>query len=163
MTTATHKTLNAAEVKQVAKELKIKDWWNKKRAILVAEIAEVKGWSDEKPEIIEFLLAGGEITKCPTPEFPAPKVTREDQAMLATEKRKPRKRPAKKSAGAKKPTKKAESTEGMITLAQICEEMGVEGRIARRKLRGSEIKKPGTTWAWPEGDEGISEVKDLLK
>lgn len=157
------KQLNAAEVKQVAKELKIKDWWNKKRDVLVAEIAEVKGWSSEKTEIIEFLLAGGEITKCPAPEFPAPRPNREDQAMLTPEKRKPRKRPTKKSETLEKKSKKTESTEGRVTLSQICEELGVEGRIARRKLRGSKIEKPGSTWAWPEGDESIEEVKDLLK
>ena len=158
------KNLNAAEVKQVAKELKIKNWWNKKRADLVTEIAEVKGWSHETPEIIEFLLAGGEIKQCPASEFPLPKPEKETSAMVAQdkpEKKKPRRRPAKK---AKATTEKSrQPQEGMTTLADICKELGVEGRIARRKLRTAKFEQPGATWAWEEGSKEIDEVKELLK
>lgn len=155
------KNLNAAEVKQIAKELKVKDWWNKKRADLVAEIAEIKGWSHEAPEIIEFLLAGGEIKQCPASEFPLPKPEKETSAMVATEK-KPRRRPAKK-VKATTEKKSRQPQEGMVSLSDICTELGVEGRIARRKLRTAKFEKPGATWAWAEGSKEIEEVKDLLK
>lgn len=157
--------LNAAQVKQIAKELKVKNWWTKKRADLVTEIAEIKGWSNETPEIIEFLLAGGEIQKCPASEFPLPKPEKETSAMIAQdkpEKKKPRKRPAKKTAE-KKTAKKKQPQEGMVTLPDLCKELGVEGRIARRKLRTAKFEKPGSTWAWEEGAKEIDEVKELLK
>lgn len=156
---ASPKRLNAAEVKKVAKELKVKDWWNKKRDVLVAEISELKGWSHEKPEVIEYFLAGGKITKCEPAAAPATKVTKETQAMVKPTRRKP----TKKSTKVKGESKPRTPVEGMVTLAAICEELGVESRIARRKLRGSDIEKPAGSWAWEEGSKEIQKVKDLLK
>ena len=154
------KTLNASEIKAIAKELKVKNWWNKKRQVLVEEIAAIKGWENEKPEIIEFLLAGGEIEALPEAPQPVPKNSREDSAGgKAPQKKKPRK--AKKNKEKKK--EKTQKDENLVTLKGICEELGVEGRIARRKLRGSDIEKPEGQWAWPVGHEDIDRVKELIK
>lgn len=162
------KKLNAAEVKQVAKSLKVKNWWNKKRDDLVAEIAAIKGWTQEKPEVIEYLLSGGEIKKGKDPKLPGVKPETEKSAGK-------RRRPVKTSARVRKekgqdaegaitkPRKKVKrDTSNLVTIQQICEELGVVGRIARRKLRGSDIKKPGSAWEWETGHEDIEKVKSLL-
>jgi hypothetical protein len=46
------KEMNSTEVKAIAKELKIKDWWNKKKDILIAEIEAIQKAQEEakKPE-----------------------------------------------------------------------------------------------------------------
>jgi hypothetical protein len=155
--------LNAAQVKKIAKELTIKNWWTKKRADLVIEIAAIKGWAAESAETIEFLLSGGTITQCEAAPIPAPKHTKEDQAFQVTEKpAKKRRKPSTKKPTDKKPAKvklvKSE-VEG-ISLANLCTELSVEPRIARRKLRNAKFVKPATGWFFPTDE--IQSVKDLL-
>lgn len=168
------KNLNAAQTKELAKSLKIKNWWTKKRAELFAEIVELKGWTNEPTEVQEFLVAGGEIKKGPDVGTPAIKVPRESSATLLTEdndkwknKNKKRRKPSKKSDKKTSKKSKKESTvkdkSGLVTLSNICIELGVEGRIARRKLRNSEIKKPGSQWEWEKGHKDIDTIKALLK
>ena len=75
------------------------------------------------------------------------------------------KKEAKKPRKVKKTHEKTpkKSIEGHVTLKDICDELDVEGRIARRKLRTSDIEKPEGSWSWPEGHEDIERVKELLK
>lgn len=144
----------AKELRTMAKELGIKRWHQlNKREELVAAIAEKNGWSNEKPEVIEFLVNGGKIERLPGFEGVKPKPVKEDREMQTIEK--PRRTPRKV---AKKPAEKT-----TVTLQSICEELGVEGRIARRKLRNSDIPKPGPQWEWSKGHEDIEKVKELLK
>lgn len=141
--------LTAAQVKQIAKELKVKNWWNMKRADLVAAIAEIKGWTNHTPENLEFLLAGGTVTELPPAGIPPIKPPKETSALKVQEKPK-RKRPTKK-ADKKAPAKKKTTSlpEGWVTLAQLCEEHSVEPRVARRRLRNSEAEKDNNYgWAW---------------
>lgn len=159
------KKLNATEIKKIAKELKIKNWWNKKRDDLVQEIAIEKDWGNETTETIEFLLSGGKITKCEDSPNPVPVHTRQDQAYKVTEKpmKNARKRPAKKvnKKTDKKPAQK--KTDGLVTLAEICTELSVEPRIARRKLRSSDLTKPEAGWAWDKKSPDLKAVRKLLK
>lgn len=142
-----NKNINAAAVKQIAKELKIKDWWNKKRAILVTEIAEIKGWSHETEEVIEFLLAGGEIKQLPPGKAKIEKIVKDA----------PRRKPRKK-AKAKKDTPAEDST----TLQDLCEELDIQPRIARRRLRKAKVERPGQTWSWKKGSDEISNIKSII-
>jgi len=73
-------TLNAAQVKQIAKELKVKNWWNKKRADLITEIADLKGWTGETPETVEYLLGGGEIKQLPYGPEVKPEIRHQESA-----------------------------------------------------------------------------------
>lgn len=156
------KPLTAAALKAMAKELQIKDWWNKKKEVLLQEVSEARGCGHESPPVQEFLLQGGEIKSLPGFEGIAPKPTREDSAMTA--RKKPvKKTPVKKTPAKKATPKKVESTGGLVTLGDLCKELGVEGRVARRKLRGSEIEKPGAQWAWEEGSKELNSVIELLK
>lgn len=153
MSNITRKT--AKELRTMAKELGIKGWHKlNKREELVAAIAEKNGWSHERPEIIEFLVNGGKIQRLPGFEGVKPKPVREDSGMKTAEK--PRRTPRKVAK------KTVEKTTDKVTLQSICEELGVEGRVARRKLRNSDIPKPGSQWEWSKGHEDIKKVKELL-
>jgi len=51
----------------------------------------------------------------------------------------------------------------MITIQDICQELRVEEKSARRKLRDSPIEKPGNRWAWKKTQsKEINRVKQLL-
>lgn len=151
------KSLNAQQVKQLAKELKIKNWWNKKRDDLVSEIAELKGWGHEPKNIQEYLVAGGQVQQCPDMPSPMPACPTETSASL-----KAPKKPSKK-ASPKKAKKAKKSEANVVSLSDICQELKIEPRVARRKLRNSDIKKPAAGWEWKPGDTDIDAVKELLK
>lgn len=156
-------TLTAAEIKEIAKTLQVKNWWTKKKADLVTEIVALKGWEKETPEVIDYLLKGGEIKNLPESPLPAPKHNREDQAYQVTEKpaKKTRRKPTKKAKTEKAPKKdKSTLPEGWVTLAALCTELDVEPRIARRRLRKAElVKDEKYGWAW---ELPATEVKNII-
>ena len=156
------KVLTIDQLKAICKELKIPTSKTTPRADLVSQIAIKRGWQDEKLEVIEFLLGGGCITELPGFVAIAPRPNkRETSAGGKVTPEAPKKTPRKVSKG-EKPTPKP-SNGDTITIQEICEELGVEGRVARRKLRGSDIAKPCDSWTWTVGHADIQKVKDLLK
>lgn len=168
-------TLN--QLKATAKGLEVTYAKTVTRVELIAAIAEKKGWADEKPEVIEFLLSGGCIETLPGFVAPAPKKSANNRETSAGGKVQPeapgaRKTPRKviksEAERTKKPSKtpsetKPAKTGNQVTIQAICEELGVEGRVARRKLRGSDITKPGDSWTWEAGHADIQKVRELLK
>lgn len=156
-------TLTAAQIKEIAKTLKVKNWWTKKKDDLVTEIVALKGWEKETPEVIDFLLKGGSITECESSPLPAPKHNREDQAYQTQEKpeKKKRRKPTKKAKTEKAPKKeKATLPEGWVTLAALCTELDVEPRIARRRLRKAEAQKDDKYgWAW---ELPATDIKNII-
>ncbi|AUM59755.1 RNA helicase [Pseudomonas phage PMBT14] len=161
-------------VRKLATELKIKYTKSTTREELVFAIADVKGWANEKAEVIEFLIAGGNIEELPGFTAIAPKPnSRETSAGGKVEPQEPKKprKPTKATDAAKpasKPAKaasaKPKATGETVSIQDICEELDVEGRVARRKLRGSDIVKPSESgWNWEAGHADIAKVKELLK
>jgi hypothetical protein len=51
------------------------------------------------------------------------------------------------------------NTEGMISIGQICEELGIDPKKARAKLR-SKMEKPECGWKWQP--EEVNKIKELL-
>lgn len=51
--------------------------------------------------------------------------------------------------------------EGLVTVAQLADELGITSREARQRLRKSKIAKPDGGWQWP-ADEA-AKIKELLK
>lgn len=163
------------QIRQIAKELKIPYTKTTPRADLVFAIADVKGWANEKAEVIEYLLVGGTIEEVPGFTGIAPKPNnRETSAGGKVEPQEPKKpRKLNKAKDAAKPASKprkasAKATskpEGdLVSIQDICDELSVEGRVARRKLRGSDIVKPSESgWIWEAGHADIAKVKELLK
>ena len=164
------------QIRQIAKELKIPYTKTTPRADLVFAIADVKGWANEKAEVIEYLLVGGTIEEVPGFTGVAPKPNnRETSAggkVEPQEPKKPRKptkstdaaKPASKPARKMKEKAKTKPGDNVVSIQDICDELDVEGRVARRKLRGSDIVKPSESgWIWEAGHADIAKVKELLK
>ncbi|UOL48400.1 hypothetical protein [Pseudomonas phage Almagne] len=163
-------------VRKLATELKIKYTKSTTREELVFAIADVKGWANEKAEVIEFLIAGGNIEELPGFTAIAPKPnSRETSAggkVEPQEPKKPRKptkatdatKPASKPVRRMKEKAKTKPGDNVVSIQDICDELDVEGRVARRKLRGSDIVKPSESgWIWEAGHADIAKVKELLK
>lgn len=51
--------------------------------------------------------------------------------------------------------------DGLISLADIVAELGIEPRDARQILRKSDLEKPSYGWAWPSSE--VDRIKKLLK
>lgn len=180
MTSITEKApLTIPQLKAICKELGIPTSKTTPRADLVFQIADKKGWANEKNEVIEFLLSGGCIETLPGFTAIAPKKnSRETSAGGKVEPEAPKKAPRKVKKESKEETgtiarvvgssRKVSPTapknlKDTVTIQAICEELGVEGRVARRKLRGSDIAKPGDSWTWEAGHADIQKVRELLK
>lgn len=123
----------------------------------------------EKPEVVSYMAThGGKIEEVPGFTGVAPKKNnRETSAGGKVQPEEPKKTPRKLNRTPKpeKPAKepKKQPNADVVTLSSILEELGVEGRIARRKLRTSDIQKPGSSWEWSKGHADIAKVKELLK
>lgn len=75
------------------------------------------------------------------------------------------KQAAKSAKSEKKPAKKPivqkSVNENLTHLSTIAKECKVDPAELRKALRGSKIKKPGGSWAWPKNHADIKEVKKL--
>ena len=159
------KPLDILQLKAICKELKIPTSKTTPRADLVHAIAQASGWADETPEVIEFLISGGQIETLPGFTGIAPKPNNRETSAggkVQPHPEKPAKQPRKVGKGDKKPATGKAPTGDTVTIQEICEELGVEGRIARRKLRGSDIAKPADSWTWEAGHADIAKVRTLL-
>jgi hypothetical protein len=60
-------------------------------------------------------------------------------------------------------TKKAEKDPDIVTLAELCVELRIVGRIARRRLRKA-LGQVGTgsRWEWKKASEELAKVRSLL-
>lgn len=157
MTTFT--TEAKAYIKAQAKELKINPV-GKSTEKLLELVAEKQGVTTE---MVLFFAKGGKIEELPGFEGIKPLPNRKETSAggkSAPAKKTPRKLSKDKPAKESKP--KAAKDSNLVTLASILEELGVEGRIARRKLRGSDIAKPGSQWEWPANHADIAKVRKLL-
>ena len=62
-----------------------------------------------------------------------------------------------------KKKEKAEKDPDLVTLAELCQELRIVGRIARRRLRKA-LGQVGTgsRWEWKKASEELAKVRDLL-
>lgn len=158
---ATQFNIPSNPLHKLAKELGVKFTKSTPREEIVFAVADLKGWANESAETIEYLINGGCIESVPGFTGIAPKNVRPAPVEPA-EPKKPRKivkKPAQKTA-----EKKTAVRDGMTTIQDLCEELNVEPRIARRKLRASDILKPSDSgWMWKAGHADIKKVRELLK
>ncbi len=52
------------------------------------------------------------------------------------------------------------SKDGLVTIAEICNELGMNPRDARKILR-NKVEKPDAGWAWPKSE--VASIKKMLK
>lgn len=130
------KTLTAADLKTLAKELKVKNWWNLKKADLITELTNIKLDLEDKAAVQganeEYQE---ELKKTETQE------TKEE---VKEEVKETQKAPAKKKAKVEK------NEENLVTLKELAAEFGMKGTKARRLLRDASISRPygGNRWEW---------------
>ena len=135
-------------------------------AKVIKESEEVRSLTPRQSliqDVDQYLNKGGEVTQCKAQQNLARTAPTEHSAECNVHLRSAKpKAPGKKKEKAK--TQKADKVTNpdVITLQALVEAAGITGAQARKKLRASEIKKPGKQWAWEKGDKQIKEVTKLL-
>lgn len=152
------KKLTNTDIRNLAKKHKIPNWQRKKIPTLIRNLAELKGVLHEPPEVQEYILAGGTITECPPCGDGS--LFRHSKSSQVLPRKITKKERKKRTRGE---TQHRELPKGYISLATICQQEGVSTKVARRLLRGSDIKKPGRAWVWPEKDKAVKAVRKLME
>lgn len=82
---------------------------------------------------------------------------------MAAAKKAPTPAPAPTAAPAAAPAEKAkpEKDPNVVTLAELCTEIGIAGTAARRKLRAKKVNKDGR-WQWQKDSKELAAVRELL-
>lgn len=135
------KTLNLKDLQNLAKELKVKNWWTMKKADLLQVVADTCFTIQENLNKAE--------TSCKEANEEAEKT---------------QKAQAKKKAKAAKMEK---DEENLITLKELAAEFHMKGTKARRLLRDASISRPygGNRWEWDKNlhvDE-LNMAREYLK
>jgi predicted nucleic acid-binding Zn-ribbon protein len=82
---------------------------------------------------------------------------------VSEEKKGPKKKAVKKTSAKKVTAKKSNghADENVVTLKQLCKDMKLDPRVARRRLRAAEMKAEGR-WSWPKGSGALAKVEKAL-
>lgn len=140
-------TLTAAELKTLAKEFKVKNWWNLKKANLITELTNIKLDLEDKAAVQKA-----------TEEYQEELKKTESQETQPSEKKTPKKTKAPKVE---------KDEENLVTLKELAAEFHMKGTKARRLLRDAAISRPygGNRWEWDKNlhiDE-LNMAREYLK
>ena len=121
-------TLTAAELKTLAKEFKVKNWWNLKKADLITELTNIRLDLEDKAAVQKA-----------TGEYQEELKKTESQETQPSEKKTP-----------KKKAKVEKNEENLVTLKELAAEFHMKGTKARRLLRNEAAARPfgGNRWEW---------------
>ena len=140
-------TLTAVELKTLAKEFKVKNWWKLKKADLITELTNIKLDLEDKAAVQKA-----------TEEYQEELKKTESQETQPSEKETPKKT---------KTTKVEKNEENLVTLKELAAEFHMKGTKARRLLRDAAISRPygGNRWEWDKNlhiDE-LNMAREYLK
>lgn len=140
-------TLTAAELKTMAKEFKVKNWWNLKKADLITELTNIKLDLEDKAAVQKA-----------TEEYQKELKKTESQETQPSE---------KKTLKKTKAPKVEKDEENLVTLKELAAEFHMKGTKARRLLRDAAISRPygGNRWEWDKNlhiDE-LNMAREYLK
>ena len=140
-------TLTAAELKTLAKEFKVKNWWNLKKADLITELTKIKLDLEDKAAVQKA-----------TEEYQEELKKTESQETQPSE---------KKTSKKTKAPKVEKDEENLVTLKELAAEFHMKGTKARRLLRDAAISRPygGNRWEWDKNlhiDE-LNMAREYLK
>lgn len=140
-------TLTAAELKNLAKEYKVKNWWNLKKADLITELTNIKLDLEDKAAVQKA-----------TEEYQEELKKTESQETQPSE---------KKTLKKTKAPKVEKDEENLVTLKELAAEFHMKGTKARRLLRDAAISRPygGNRWEWDKNlhiDE-LNMAREYLK
>lgn len=180
-------TLTAAELKTLAKEFKVKNWWNLKKADLISELTNIqltqedmaaiqKANEEYQKELKESSLADDEeyCHYCGTRKkkgFLCPECGRNEGTLKDSEDstQSLKTKPTEKKVSKKSPkTPKVEKNEeNLVTLKELASEFHMKGAKARRLLRNETAARPfgGNRWEWDKNlhKAELELAKSILK
>ena len=140
-------TLTAAELKTLAKEFKVKNWWNLKKADLITELTNIKLDLEDKAAVQRA-----------TEEYQEELKKTESQETQPSE---------KKTLKKTKAPKGEKNEENLVTLKELAAEFHMTGMKARRLLRNAAISRPygGNRWEWDSTlhTEELEMAREYLK
>lgn len=142
-------TLTAAELKTLAKEFKVKNWWNLKKVDLITELTNIQLTQEDEAAVQK---ANEEYQK--ELKEKAKKTTQEENHLVPM--------PGtqdpnwgKQAAGeipkkTLKTPKMEKNEENLVTLKELASEFHMKGSKARRLLRNETAARPfgGNRWEW---------------
>lgn len=108
----------------------------------------------------KYIKNGGEITECKPGRKWKEKPPTQKSALLTGKKRKGAKKLIDQP---KKSTPKRNNPE-VVTLKQICEDLGITSYKVRKHFRAIGLEKPGKQWAWDKTQtKEINKIKKTIK
>ena len=135
-------TLTAAELKTLAKEFKVKNWWNLKKTDLITELTNIKLDLEDKAAVQKA-----------TEEYQEELKKTESQETKTTKKT--------------KALKVEKNEENLVTLKELAAEFHMKGTKARRLLRNESALRPfgSNRWEWDQvlHTEELDKVREILK
>ena len=162
-------TLKAEDLKKLAKDHKVKNWWLLKKADLVAALAEIQAEVKEEehltPDDIDDLVSqvqkelglDKEVPQEENPLVPMPGTQDPNWGEKAAGK-------ASKKAKAPKVEK---DQDNLVTIKELAAEFNMKGTKARRLLRNESALRPfgSNRWEWDRvlHTEELNKVREILK
>lgn len=162
-------TLKAEDLKKLAKDHKVKNWWLLKKADLVAALAEIQAEAKEEehltPDDIDDLVSqvqkelglNKEVPQEENPLVPMPGT--QDPNWGEKE--------AEKKAKAPKASKVEKDQDNLVTIKELAAEFNMKGTKARRLLRNESALRPfgSNRWEWDKvlHTEELNKVREILK
>lgn len=147
--------------------LKDLDWDYDDEVNLTTLDGHIRIWSEQLKEIMEHKMTKEES------EWVLPRPYPNYAAMVINGDWQPEKPPAEKKASATKadvvPLEKRRakttgakpSKDGLVSIGEICAELGIDPRDARAALRKSKIEKPSVGWSWTPAE--VDAIKKIIK
>ena len=165
-------TLKAEDLKKLAKDHKVKNWWLLKKADLVAALAEIQAEVKEEehltPDDIDDLVSqvqeelglDKEVPQKENPLIPMPGTQDPNWGEKAAGK-------ASKKAKTPKAPKMEKDQDNLVTIKELAAEFNMKGTKARRLLRNESALRPfgSNRWEWDKvlHTEELNKVREILK
>ena len=170
-------TMKAEDLKKLAKDHKVKNWWLLKKADLVAALAEIQAEVKEEEHLtsddIDDLVSqvqkelglDKEVPQEENPiyqdeKIPMPGTQDPNWGEKAAGK-------ASKKAKAPKAPKVEKDQDNLVTIKELAAEFNMKGTKARRLLRNESALRPfgSNRWEWDKvlHTEELNKVREILK
>ena len=165
-------TLKAEDLKKLAKDYKVHNWWLLKKADLVAALTEIQAEVKEEEHLtsddIDDLVSqvqkelglDREVPPEEDPLVPMPGTQDPNWGEKAAGK-------APKKAKAPKAPKVEKDQDNLVTIKELAAEFNMKGTKARRLLRNESALRPfgSNRWEWDKvlHTEELNKVREILK
>ena len=165
-------TLKAEDLKKLAKDHKVKNWWLLKKADLIAALAEIQAEVKEEEhltsddiddlgsQVQKELGLDKEVPQEENPLVPMPGTQDPNWGEKAAGK-------APMKAKTPKAPKVEKDQDNLVTIKELAAEFNMKGTKARRLLRNESALRPfgSNRWEWDKvlHTEELNKVREILK